>query len=37
MLYEPYSYAVVYDYIKNYEPSPWVFGMFKYDMWLDKG
>jgi ABC-type transport system substrate-binding protein len=37
MLYEPYSYAVIYDYIKNYKPSPWVFGMYKYDMWIDKG
>jgi peptide/nickel transport system substrate-binding protein len=35
-LYEPYSYWVAYDYIKNYQPSPWGFGMYKYDMWLDK-
>lgn len=37
VLYEPYGYFVAYDYIKNYTPSPWVFGMYKYDMWLDKG
>jgi len=35
-LYEPYGYWVAYDYIKNYQPSPWGFGMYKYDMWLDK-
>jgi peptide/nickel transport system substrate-binding protein len=36
VLYEPYGYFVAYDYIKNYTPSPWIFGMYKYDMWLDR-
>jgi len=35
-LYEPYAYLVAYDYIKNYKPGPWGFGMYKFDMWLDK-
>jgi peptide/nickel transport system substrate-binding protein len=37
VLYEPYGYLVAYDYIKGYEASPWVFGLYKFDMWLDKG
>jgi len=37
VLYEPYGYLVAYDHIKNYTPSPWIFGMYRYDMWLDKG
>ena len=36
-LYEPYAYFVAYDYIKNYKPSPWGFGLYKFDMWIDKG
>jgi ABC-type transport system substrate-binding protein len=36
-LYEPYAYFVAYDYIKNYKPGPWGFGMYKFDMWIDKG
>jgi hypothetical protein len=35
-IYEPYAYFVAYDYIRNYKPSPWGFGMYKFDMWLDK-
>jgi peptide/nickel transport system substrate-binding protein len=35
-LYEPYGYWVAYDDIKNYTPSPWLFGLYRYDMWLDK-
>jgi ABC-type transport system substrate-binding protein len=37
VLYEPYGYLVAYDYIKGYEPSPWVFGLYRFDMWLDNG
>jgi len=22
---------------KNYKPSPWAFGLYKFDMWIDKG
>lgn len=37
VLYEPYGYLVAHDYIRGYQASPWVFGLYKFDMWLDKG
>jgi peptide/nickel transport system substrate-binding protein len=35
-LYEPYSYWAAYDYLKGYTPTAYGFGLFKYDMWIDK-
>jgi peptide/nickel transport system substrate-binding protein len=36
-LYEPYSYWLAYDYIKGYTPTAYGFGLFRYNMWIDKG
>jgi peptide/nickel transport system substrate-binding protein len=35
-LCEPYAYWVAYDYLKGYTPTAYGFGLFRYNMWIDK-
>ena len=36
-LLQPRGYWCAYDYLKGYVPTAYGFGMYKYDVWIDKG
>jgi len=37
VLFQPRGYWCAYDYLKGYVPTAYGFGMYKYDVWIDKG